>query len=213
MLEKLLLIEQVGFVYLTVFLSLLGGAFFLPIPEDLVLIVSGVLIHREVVDPTLIFLICYVTIIIGDVILYYIGFFFGPTLFVKRWFRSRVHPSKIKKAREHLDDNNITTIFVARHLFYLRSLTFLTCGAVKMSFSRFLAADLVAALISSILMLGIGYVASENYERFRDNLEIAQLLILVAILIFGLRWNIRRKRRKRKELENEENTEDLNESH
>ena len=69
-----------------------------------------------------------------------------------------------------------------------------------MNVLRFLFADLIAALVSSTLMMGIGYFASENYERFSKDIKSFQLLILVLVLIFGLRWY-----RKRKELKKETN--------
>ena len=52
-------------IYLILFLSLLAGAFGLPIPEDIPLIAAGVLIHEKetMLLPT--FIICYIGIILG----------------------------------------------------------------------------------------------------------------------------------------------------
>lgn len=193
MLDSLLLDQEASILYLTIFLTLLGGAFFLPFPEDLILISAGILVQREMVDLEIVFVIAYCTIILGDIILYGIGHFFGMNLFVKRWFRNRVHPSKIKKVREKLDRNFILAIVLARHLFYLRSITFLTCGAVRMSFVRYVIADMLAAFFSCSIMIGIGYLAGENYAAIKEHLDSAQLAILAALLIGGLIWWRKRK--------------------
>ena len=179
------ILEQQGiFVYLVVFFSLLGGAFFLPFPEDLILITTGVLIHKELASPELICVVAYSAIVLGDIVLYSIGYFFGPNLFAKRWFRNRIHPKKIKKVKEHLEQNHITAIFIGRHLFYLRSLTFVMCGAVKMNFVKYIIADLIAALFSCSLMISIGYFAAENFiviqEHF-DNVKNVLFLIILAV--------------------------------
>lgn len=168
-------------LYLVVIALLLGGAFFLPFPEDLVLILTGVLIQREMVNPWIMISAVYGSILLGDIFLYGLGYFFGMSLFKKRWFRNKIPPSKIRKAQQHLEKNNIFTVFVARHLFYLRSITFVTCGAVKMSFVRFLLADALAAIISTPIMIGIGYLASENFEVIRKNMRIVELGIGVAL--------------------------------
>lgn len=187
---------QEGFaLYLVVFALLMGGAFFLPFPEDLVLILTGVLIHREMVNPYIMIAVVYGAILLGDLFLYALGYFFGMSLFKKRWFRNRIHPSKIRKAQVHLDKNNILTVFVARHLFYLRSITFVTCGAVKMNFFKFLFADAIAAIISTPIMIGIGYLASENFEVIRKNMRILELgagILMGAVII----WYFARHRKK-----------------
>jgi membrane protein DedA with SNARE-associated domain len=38
------------------------------------------------------------------------------------------------------------------------------CGAVRISFSRFLVMDAIAALITTPLMMGLGYVFAHNYQ-------------------------------------------------
>ena len=193
MFDPLLVSQEANILYLTIFLTLLGGAFFLPFPEDLVLISAGILVQSEMVDLGIVFIIAYCTIILGDIILYGTGYFFGMNLFVKRWFRNRVHPSKIKKVRKKLDENFIVAIVLARHLFYLRSITFLTCGAVRMSFVRYIIADMLAAFLSCSIMIGIGYIAGENYTAIKENIDSLQLGVLAALLIGGLVWWRKRK--------------------
>lgn len=173
-----------GFVlYAVIMAMLVGGAFGLPIPEDIPLVLGGVVIHSGDASPALMFLCCYTAIIVGDTIIFFIGRKFGPALFGKEWFRKRFSASRMKKLRLSLEKRSLLMIFVARHLFYLRTVTFLSCGAVRMRLARFLIADMLAALISVPFMLSIGYFAA---NQVNDILKNARNVSMVAGIILFL---------------------------
>lgn len=185
-------------VYTTLFVLLLGGSLGLPIPEDIPLLLGGVIVHRGNGKTLWIFVVCYVAIIVGDIIIYLVGMKFGPALFEKKWFKSRITPERIIELRRSLETRSILMIFVARHLYYFRTVTFLTCGAVKMSARRFILADAAAALISVPLMLFLGYKGSENAEDVYQTLGRAKnfsLLVGLILLILFLIFVIRRRRK------------------
>jgi membrane protein DedA with SNARE-associated domain len=178
-----ILAQEGLFIYVGLFLSLLGGAVGLPIPEDLPLIIGGVLANQGNAELHLIFIVCYTAIIIGDVLIFFIGRKFGPALFTKEWVKKRMPPSRVRKMRFNLEKRSLLMIFLARHLFYLRTITFLTCGAVKMRVERFLLADACAALVSVPLMLTLGYFAAEHYESMFSVFRKVEYVILVGIII------------------------------
>ncbi len=188
------LAQEGQFLYLMICLTLIGGAFFLPFPEDLILIIIGILVQRKLVELEWAFPLAYSSIIVGDMILYGIGRRFGINLFSKRWFRNRIPPAKIKAVRARLDKNFIAAIFLGRHLFYLRTITFICCGAVKMKFLRYLLADMMAALISSTIMITIGYYASENYESIRGYIQKTEIILAIALVLGGLYWYYRHRK-------------------
>lgn len=167
---------------------LMGGAIGLPIPEDLPLILAGIAAHLGKGQVVVIFLVCYTSILIGDSIIYFAGRKFGPKIFGTKWFKKKIPPNRIRRIRLNLEKRSLLMIFIARHLFYMRTVTFLTCGAVKMRVGRFLIADAIAALISVPLMMSIGYLASEHYEEVTKNLRNAAIIIPPVILIAYLVW-------------------------
>jgi len=181
-----ILLQEGFLVYLALSLALLGGAIGLPIPEDIPLIAAGIAVHRGSVDLTIIFLVCYGSIILGDLIIFWIGRKFGSSIFSKRWFRAKIPPSKIRKVKLSIEKRSLLMIFIARHLFYLRTVTFLTCGAVKMRPRRFIIADAAAALVSVPLMMGIGYVASENYEVVLQSMRKVERLSMIVFAVLGI---------------------------
>lgn len=182
-------------MYSALFLFLIGGALGLPIPEEMALISAGILLQTSKIDLELTVVVCFLGLVIGDVMIYFIGRYFGITLLKKRWFKSRVPVSKIKSMRLKLESRSILMIFIARHLFYLRTATFLTCGAVRMNFKKFLLADSAAASISLPLMIGLGYLAAEHYESVLAWLEKARNLTIFLVLIVVGVYILRRRRK------------------
>ena len=90
-------------------------------------------------------------------------------------------------------------IFFARHLFYLRTITFLTCGAVRLTFLRFLIADCLSALVSVPIMLWIGFIASENYEtvmHYLGRVKTASMLLIASGAIATAFFLMNKKTRK-----------------
>lgn len=173
--------------YLLVFAVLLISSLGAPIPEDLTLIVAGIISHLDQVHTVLMALVCYAGILLGDLIIYRIGWLAGPALFRKKFFRRHLTTHRLQLLRENLERRTILTIFVARHLFYIRTATFLLCGAVRISFYRFVLIDACAALVTVPIMMGIGYLFAHNYQSIIAAIQqIKYLLVVVGIIVFAL---------------------------
>jgi membrane protein DedA with SNARE-associated domain len=185
-----LILAANGFLaYLLVFAALMAGSIGIPAPEDLTLIAAGVLCSLDQVNTVVMGITCYIGLVLGDLIIYRIGWMTGPTLFRKKWFRRHISTKRLETMRSNLHKRTMLTILVARHLFYIRTATFLMCGAVRISFTRFLIMDAIAALITAPLMMGIGFVFAHNYEsivRWVRDLKFALLAmgVLVAIAVY-----------------------------
>lgn len=178
-------------IYGILFSLLLLGAIGFPMPEDLPLIFGGILAHRGSTEIWTTMGICYAGVVVGDLVIFAIGRKLGPSLFEKAWFKKRWGPHRVKHLRLRLEKRSLWMIFIARHLFYLRTATFLVCGAVRMRWARFLMADAAAALISVPLMIWIGYEFSEQYDtlvKFMDEAKLWSVLLAfpAAVIIYLL---------------------------
>jgi len=194
--QEFILISHGFVVYAALFFMLLGGAIGLPIPEDVPLILAGIVAQLGRADLLILFVVCYCGILIGDGLIFFAGRKLGPSVFSSKWFSKRFSPARIRLARNALERRSLLTIFLARHLFYMRSLTFLICGAVRMKVRKFFTADALAALVSTPIMMAIGYFAAEHYEAFLHNIRSAILILLAILLVTYL---FRRKYSKGKE--------------
>lgn len=189
-------LQNPAIVHAVLFLLLIAGAVGFPIPEDIPLILGGIASHRGNITPLTTFFVCYSGVIIGDMIVFLIGRTLGPSLFEKKWFKARMSKRRMRRLKLRLEKRSLLMIFIARHLFYLRTMTFLTCGAVKMRASRFVFADSIAALISVPIMIWIGFAFSEHYETalgYVDELKFWSFIVGVPFLTYILIRFLRKK--------------------
>lgn len=73
-----------SFGYLSVFGVLLLCGFGLPIPEDITILVGGIISGLGYTHPIFMGIVCFFGVLIGDVIVYNMGRFFGESLFNTR---------------------------------------------------------------------------------------------------------------------------------
>ena len=184
--------------YLILFALLLASSLGFPMPEDLSLITAGVLVSSNRAEGIPMAIVCYIGILAGDVIIYRFGRLAGPKVFRWRAFRRIITARRLRWLRENLERRTFLTIFIARHLFYLRTATFLLCGAVRVKFRRFVVADMLAALITTPLMIYLGFLFAEHYQLLLEYLKQVKILTVglgVVAAMIGVGTWIRRVRR------------------
>lgn len=185
-------------VYISLFALLIAGTVGLPVPEDIPLILGGIAAQKGHADFKIVLIVCYVATVLGDLIIFWFGRKFGTALSKRAWFYGKVPAERIEKIKQSLDKRRLVMIFLARHLFYLRTMTFLTCGAVKMSAVRFFVADAFAALVSVPLMVTLGFSFAEHQDELFAWLSRVKEWALLAgiIVIVGLLYYLWKKRQK-----------------
>ncbi len=155
-----------GFVVqITVFVLLILGGFGFPIPEDLPILLGGVAASKEIVSFHIIFLICYLGVMVGDQIMFFVGHHFGQRLLeagTKSPFFPSITEDKVNEVREGLRKRRLLYIFIGRHLFPIRSVTFITAGALRIPFFEFFLADAIAAFVSVSLMIWLGTILGQS---------------------------------------------------
>ncbi len=149
--------------YASVLIMLLIGGLGLPMPEDIPLVLAGIAISKEVVNPFYIFIICYIGVILGDQFLFFIGYKFGNKLLQMEHdpnstISSFVTEERVSKIREGLRRKRFIYILIGRHLFPVRTATFLIAGSLRIPFLEFLISDMIAALISVSIVLFLGWL-------------------------------------------------------
>ena len=183
MVDWLLALEG-WYVYGGLIAMLLGGAIGLPIPEDIPLLLAGVLLHQGTAELGLAFISCYCGIMAGDLFLFYVGRKLGSSANKRGWFKAQLSPEKIEETRASIKKRGFLAILLARHLFYLRTVTFLACGAMRMDVKYFILCDGFAALLSSTLMISLGFMFSENYKAFLAHFKEFKVgLVIIGVII------------------------------
>lgn len=191
-------------VLVAVFTLLILGGMGFPIPEDIPILLGGVAAAKSIVSCQSIFIVSYLGVILADQIVFLIGRLFGTRLLAagtKSPFFPSITPERVIEVREGLRKRRLLVIFISRHLFPIRSVTFITAGALKIPFWEFLFADALAALVSVSAILWLGYILGNTLtpEAVQHIAEQAHIYIFaLAILIclgVWLNYSLKTKRR------------------
>jgi membrane protein DedA with SNARE-associated domain len=187
------------FTYLGVFVVLLLGSLGVPIPEETAVIAAAVLSHAGVIRWWLALPVCLLGVLSGDMVLYWVGRYWGATVLnwrVVRLVLTRKREQWLKAAyRRHA----VKTVVTARHVMGLRAAAFLTAGMARVPFWKFVVADVGAAVLGVPFGFGLAYFFTDQIEaiaadvhRVERWLALAGLLVLAAVLIGGVwRWKRR----------------------
>ena len=179
------------FTYVGLFVILLLCGLGLPMPEDVALLAGGFLVHRGVTRYPITLAVSLLGVVAGDNSLFFLGRRFGTGLVRYFGLNRPGSQAQINRIRAFMRRHGHRAIFYARFLAGLRALIYLTAGSFGVTPLRFLAYDLLGAIISVPIVVSIGYLFGGQLEiviYYLGGFE--RLLWVVAVLslaIFGMR--------------------------
>jgi len=209
MLESLLSVLQDSSLSLWgPFLLLLVCGIGLPLPEDLVLIVAGMLAQDDGRSWISTACLMYLGVMMGDSIIFMLGRHFGQRLLAWEVTHHLFPPRKQAKVSHLFQRFGSIVLLIARFLPGLRAPIFSSAGAMRMGFLKFLLADGAAALLSVPLFVWFGHWLWAKFDEdikelnaalsqtHRYSIWVAVALIL-GVLLFGWIYSRSRKSRRR----------------
>jgi membrane protein DedA with SNARE-associated domain len=132
--------------YLAITLLLILSGSGLPLPEEVPIIAAGILSANGALDPLTAFACCLFGALVGDLVMYWIGYHFGRgVLRDHHWWARFVTPEREEQVEVQFRRHGLKVFFVARFLVGLRSPVYLTAGILRVSFRRFMVIDLICA--------------------------------------------------------------------
>lgn len=178
--------------YLTIFGFLVLTGCGMPIPEEVALIVAGVLSRQGQLDPAWAFTACLAGALIGDAIMYQIGARFGHGLLVRHpKFAKLVGADREEKFERAIQRYGFRVLLLARFMVGVRGPVYLAAGMIRMPFRRFLLWDLVCATLVVGAFFGLSYYYGEHIaELLRDaekTLTLVVLLIVLGVVFIALK--------------------------
>ena len=198
-----------SFGYLSVFGVLLLCGFGLPIPEDISLLAGGIISGMGYTNVHLMVLIGFIGVMVGDSIVYQLGYRFGNKIFQKKIVARSMNPQWYHRIYKSFQKNGKWVLFAARFMPGLRTPIFLTAGITRfVRFRTFFLIDGIAALISVPLWVYLGYFGASNRDLLihwiRDT-KIGILGLLFAILLFWIISRFVKKKIQKAEIISDEN--------
>jgi membrane-associated protein len=141
-----------------IFGLLMLAGFNIPIPEDGMLFISGVLASHYPQHLAALFTAVYLGAYFSDLICYWLGRLVGPKLLEIRFFSNMVTPERREKIHAYYEKYGIVTLIFGRFIpFGVRNGLFLTAGLGKMTFVKFALSDLLACTISTVTFFSLYY--------------------------------------------------------
>lgn len=159
----------------------------LPIPEDIILVTTGILAALGKFPLWLGIVLCLIGVLCGDAALFFLGRRFGEGLLMSAWAQRSLGHDNITRAQEMVIDNARFICFMARFLPGIRSAIYLVAGAMGVKPRTYLTQDGLAALISVPFWVVVGWWFGHNVDAALETVHRFEGWILsgVALAIVG----------------------------
>jgi membrane protein DedA with SNARE-associated domain len=189
--------ERGSYLGIVLFLTLTGIG--LPVPEEVPIIAAGVASRTEALHWYYALPACLLGALLGDSLMYAIGYFFGEKVLKEHPVWSGfLTPERERKIEALINKHGIKAFFLARFLVGLRSPFYLTAGILRVSYKWFLLADFICASIVITLFFGLSYAFGARIGAFVQSAERGLTIGVVSLTflaVVGFLW-VRRRRMK-----------------
>ena len=167
------------------------------LPGDSILFIAGTIAAASGVNIHLLAITLVIAAVAGDSVNYYVGHIIGPKVFDRpdsRWLRKE----HLLQTQRFYDKYGGFTIIIGRFVPIVRTFAPFLAGVAQMSYSRFLAYNIVGGITWICSMLYAGYLFG-NIPWVKANLSLIVIgIVVVSFLPLALRiWREHRAKRAR----------------
>ena len=171
--------------YFGIFVGILStGIPFFPMPEELPVVVGGILAGLEKARWYVMLPVCIVAVVVGDAMLYGAGRLWGRRLLDFSWIKKRVlPPERLKKIEDNFEKHGIKILLFARLTPGIRAPIFVTAGMVRVPLARFVVADAIYAIPGVALLFFLGYWLTDSIVNIMEEAERVKYIIILVVLV------------------------------
>jgi membrane protein DedA with SNARE-associated domain len=174
-------------------LMLLLGGLGAPFPEELVVIGAGVAAYPERHDLIVMILASWLGVMLGDLLMYSLGRFFGANVLRHPILSRHLSPEKLLRVENYLARRGPRFIMVLRFMTGLRAPAYFSAGAMRFSLLKFVLYDGLAATVSVPVLCIAGFTLRHQVTGLqRDFKQIGAVVLLAGvgalILYLAYRW-------------------------
>ncbi|GAB2553409.1 DedA family protein [Rhodanobacter koreensis] len=187
--------------YVAVFIALMICGAGLPLPEDITLVAGGVIAGLGYANVHAMFALTMFGVLLGDSAIFLLGHHYGARMLKWRLVARILTPRRYAMVQEKFVRYGNRMLFIARFLPGMRTTVYITAGTShRVSFTRFLLIDGLAALISVPFWVYLGYLGADNHEWLmkwvhRGQSSLWALVVLLVLILLALWWRHRRNAR------------------
>lgn len=184
--ELFALLER--FPGIALFILPILGSIGLPIPEDAILFLCGILISKKSVLPLPGLMSVYAGILLSDFLIYSFGRKYGRRIVTHKIFLKILSPEKLVQLERGFIRSGPLIILFGRQFFWLRAKVFLVAGIMKMPVKKFLFMDAIAALFTIGVIVTLGYTGRTflpYFNRISPQIGRASGIVVFVITIMA----------------------------
>jgi len=161
----------------------------LPMPEEVPIVYAGVAASVGTLNVWGALAACFIGALVGDCVLYTIGYKFGHGLAMKHpRLADFLHADREARVEKWITRHGLKVLFVARFLVFLRAPVYLAVGIMRMPVRRFVLFDTfsAAAVVGSVF--GLSYLYGPNIQKFISGSELLLTAIVALCVAAALIW-------------------------
>jgi membrane protein DedA with SNARE-associated domain len=180
-------LQAYGYAGIVAYMILTGCG--LPMPEEVAIIGAGVASAAGQLDWRLALGALLIGALVGDSVMYAIGYHFGHRLLQKnRLWNRLITPEREKRVEGLLAQHGVKVLLGARFLPGIRGPMYITAGILKVPFKRFVLADLLCATLVVSLFFGLSYFYGGQVVRAIREGEgwLTTIVLTVAVIAGGI---------------------------
>ncbi len=187
------LIESGGYLGIVVFLVLTGCG--LPIPEEVPIVLAGIVSSQGNLNPILALLAAIVGALLGDSAMYAIGYHFGHGLAMRHPKLGKMLGAQREEYFEQaIQRHMFKVMLLARFMVGVRAPVYLSAGVARVPFRKFILYDLFCATLVVGTFFTLAFYFGDNIVELIRDAEVGFTLIILLILLIVFLWWLRRQR-------------------
>jgi membrane protein DedA with SNARE-associated domain len=169
--------------HLGIFLGIVATGVGFPMPEELPVVVGGIVAAHGLVYWWTMLPVCIVAVIIGDSFLYGIGRLWGPRVLQNGWVKKHLlSPERLTGIENNFHQYGIRILLFARMTPGIRAPIFLTAGIIRLPLPRFVLADGLYAVPGVSLLFFLGYYFGEGIVDLVQRAEKVKFWIMLVVV-------------------------------
>jgi membrane protein DedA with SNARE-associated domain len=184
------------FGYLGIILILVLGGLGLPVPEEAPIIAAAVLSRVGPWKWPLALAACLVGVLLGDFVVYSLGFIYGEKVTSLRLTRKFLSKARESQIQGYFHRHGFKILILGRFAVGFRTAAYLTAGILKLPPLKLFLTDLLAASLSTFLMFGLGYVFAHQIKVAVDQVKYwltAAVAVLITVALLYRYYSARRR--------------------
>lgn len=165
---------------------------FPPIPSEIILPLAG--FNSSTGEMNVFLAILWATIgsVVGALILYYVGYFFGEErvrYIVRKWGKwLGFKESDVDKADDWFDRYGGMAVMFCRVIPIVRSIISIPAGLRKMPMLTFALFTTIGSLTWNTILIFAGYLLGDNWDHVEEYVGILQYAVLLLVLVVVGWW-------------------------